>query len=781
MITFVQERKTERALDALRGLVEPHRGGRRRTIPAREVVVDDVIVLDEGDRVVADAVVLGGEGLAADESLLTGESVPVRKVAWDGTLASQPPGGDDLPFVFSGTLVVRGHAVARVIAAGAATRLGAIGKALGAVVVEPTRLQREVTRIVRVVAASGLVLCLVVTVVHGARTGDAVLGLLAGLTLAMALVPEDFPVVLTIFQARGAWRMSRRHVLARRVATVEMLGATTVLCVDKTGTLTRNQMDIARLWGDGCHEDVDAPTVALPEALHPLIEFGILASQPDPTDPMDQAFARLGSRALARTEHLHGDWELVREYPLSPDLLAISQVWRARTGDDLVVAAKGAPEAIIDLCHLDAGRAAAIAAEVAAMADAGLRVLGVARGRRRGEPLPGLQHDFDFDFVGMVGLADPVRDGVPAAIAECRSAGVRVVVITGDHPTTARSIARTIGLAHPNTVVTGAELLAMDDAEASRRVGEVDVFARMVPEQKLRLVEALKAAGEVVAMTGDGVNDAPALKAAHIGIAMGGRGTEVAREAAALVLLDDDFSSIVRGIAEGRAIFERLRRAVTFIVAIHVPIAGLSLLPVLGGLPLVLMPVHILFLELIIGPACSIVFEAEPAEADTMRQPPRDPRRPLFGWAELGRGLLQGSAILVTASAIYLWSWWRWQDADEARGLAFTMLILANLGLILTNRWWSRSALACLRVRNPALWVVVGGALAVLAAVLGIPAVRRLFHLALLHPPDLAMCAAGAMVSVIWFEAFKWWRRRCANHVRQEDTARRTADQSAAR
>ncbi len=763
-ITFYQERKTERALEALRDLSSPRalviRDGERRRIPGRQVVRDDLLVLAEGDRVPADALLLSCTNFTADESLLTGESVPVRKATWDGAATLGRPGGDDLPFVYSGSLVVQGQGIARVLATGLGTELGKIGKALQAVEVEETSLQRETARLVRTLAAAGLFLCVLVVVVYGATRGDWLKGFLAGLTLAMATVPEEFPVVLTVFLALGAWRISRDRVLTRRVPAVEMLGSATVLCVDKTGTLTLNRMEVRKLFAGGRYFDCGGKTTAhLPEAFHELVEFSILASQRDPFDPMEKALRETGNRFLARTEHLHGDWALVREYPLSTELLALSHVWKAPDGVDYVIASKGAPEAVADLCHLEEAERAALSMHVNAMAEEGLRVLGVARASFRQANATGGQHDFPFRFLGLLGFADPVRPGVRDAVDESYTAGIRVVMITGDYPGTARSIARQIGLASAEEIIAGPELDAMEDGELQRRIRTVNVFARVVPEQKLRLVNALKANGEIVAMTGDGVNDAPALKAAHIGIAMGGRGTDVAREASALVLLDDDFSSIVRAVRLGRRIFDNLRKAMAYIFAIHVPIVGMSLLPVLLGLPLLFAPVHILFLELIIDPACSVVFEAEPAEADVMRRSPRRPGKPLFGKTMVAVSLLQGLSILLILIAIYLVALYRGQGEGEARALAFTTLVVANLGLILTNRSWSSTILDTVRKPNPALWWVTGGAAAFLALVLSLPVLRSLFHFARLHTVDIALCLSAGAISILWFEGLKIVRK----------------------
>ena len=757
-MTLYQEHKTERALDRLRDLASPRalviRDGRQRRIPGRDVVRGDVVLLEAGDRVPADGVVLSATNLSVDESLLTGESVPVRKSSTTEGGPVPPPGGDDLPFVYSGTLVVHGHGIARVELTGLHTALGRIGRALESIKEEATPLQAEIRRVVRVLAVVGIVLCVVVAVGYGLTRGHWLDGILASLTLAMAIIPNEFPVVLTLFLSLGAWRLSRVHLLTRRIPAVETLGAITVLCVDKTGTLTLNQMSVAMLGTEGKTLDLRARPPELPEAFHGLVEFGILASQRAALDPIDRALKRLGDEYLARTEHIHDDWSLVQEYPLSRELLALSRVWRSPDGRDYLIAAKGAPEAIADLCHLDAAGLAELDAAVGAMAARGLRVLGVARARFRPIELPPHQHDFEFELLGLVGFEDPVRPTAAAAIRECRAAGIRVVVVTGDYPATAVHVARQVGMP-AGTVVSGPELDAMDEAALRARIGSIDLFARVVPEQKLRLVEALKASGEVVAMTGDGVNDAPALRAAHIGLAMGQRGTDVAREAAALVLLEDDFSALVQGIRQGRRIFDNLVKAMTYVLAIHVPIAGLSLLPVLFNWPLILLPIHIAFLHLIIDPACSIVFEAEPADDAVMMRPPRPPGEQLFGRPTVALALAQGLVTLTVLAALYGIVLRQGQGELEARALAFTSLIVANLGLILVNRSRSRPMVTMLRVRNPALWWVVGGALAFLVLTLSVSTARAMFRFSSVHVDDAVICVLAGLMPVIAFEALK--------------------------
>lgn len=764
-ITFYQEQKTERALSALRDLSSPRalviRGGELQRIAGRDVVRGDIVVLSEGDRVPADGLLLWSLNLSIDESLLTGESVPVRKGVAESSAETSGmgrPGGDDLPFVFSGTLVTQGQGIAEIKATGVHTELGKIGAALQTVKQEDTRLQKETGRLVRLFAITGLAVCAVVVALYGFFRGDWLGGLLAGIALAMSLLPEEFPVVLTVFLALGAWRIARRQVLTRRMPAIETLGSATVLCVDKTGTLTENRMSVHSLFVNRTSYQVQADAhQPLPAEFHDLVELAVLASQQDPFDPMEQALRQLGERSLAGTEHLPGNWTLLREYPLSPKLLAISHVWKpSRPEAPYLVAAKGSPEAIIDLCHLDEGERAAVLEQVGLMAGEGLRVLGVARAPfQPTATLPGEQHAFLFAFAGLIGLADPVRPTVPAAIQECYTAGIRVVMITGDYPITAQQIGRQIGLRPLDACITGAELDAMDDVTLQERIKTTAIFARVVPEQKLRLVRALKANGEVVAMTGDGVNDAPALKAAHIGVAMGKRGTDVARESAALVLLDDDFSSIVQAVRLGRRIYDNIRKALTYILAVHISIAGVALLPLLFGWPLVLLPIHIVFLELIIDPASSIVFEAEPENPEVMKRPPRDPREPLFSRHALWFGALQGIGMLAMVLGIFLLAQIQHVDEPTTRAMAFTTLVIANLGLILANLSHSRLIVATLRRPNAALWWVVGGTVLLLILVLSIPVVRDLFAFSLPSPLELLWSLIAGVISLLWFEALK--------------------------
>lgn len=772
LITVVQETRTERVLEALRDLTSPRalviRNGERKRIAGREVVRGDFIVLSEGDRVPADAVLVQCHDLQIDESLLTGESVPVRKVA--NNHASPPkdrrPGGDDLPYVFSGSLVVRGAGLGEVIAIGAFSEIGKIGHSLSTLEIEPPRLQAQTRRLVWVFALVGAAVSVLAVVLYGTLRGgwlDAVLG---GIALGMSMLPEEFPVVLTVFMAMGAWRISRARVLTRRAAAIETLGSATVLCTDKTGTLTENRMSIAELrHGDEIFRPSDDAGAKIPGEFHSLVEYGLLASARDPFDPMEKAFHDLGQKQLTETEHLHGhQWTLVHIYGLRPGLLAVSNVWQTTEGgQQFVVAAKGAPEAIADLCHLSVADLNALTQSVDAMAAEGLRVLGVARAFFAGQSRPDSPHDFVFELLGLVGLADPLRASVPDAVNECRSAGIRVVMITGDYPETARAIGGQAGL-DAEDLVTGEELEQLSEASVARRVGTATVFARVMPEQKLRIVNTLKANGEIVAMTGDGVNDAPSLKAAHIGIAMGGRGTDVAREASSIVLLDDDFGSIVKAVRLGRRIYDNLRKAMGFIFAVHVPIAGLALLPLLFGLPILFGPMHIAFLEMVIDPVCSLVFEAETEEDDVMRRPPRASDEPLFSGPLIGWSLLQGAFGFALVSIIYIMALRRGMPEEEVRALTFFSLVLTIIGLIFVNRSFSASLLTAFRRPNPALALVLLSVTAMLSLTLLWPLASSLFRFGPLHSNDLALTLGAGVLTLVCLELLKpLWREQRQN------------------
>lgn len=784
-LSVVQQQRTERVLEALRDLASPRalvlRGGERLRIPGREVVRGDLLLIGEGDRVAADGVLRSAHALETDESLLTGESVPVRKTAGapgpdgsaqapDAAAASAQPGGDGQPFVWAGSVVVKGQGIAQVTATGAASAMGRIGHALGSIETPDTPLTLQTRRLVRLAAMAGAAASLLFILAFGLTRGDWLAALLGGVTLAMSLLPEEFSLILTVFMAMGAWRLSHERVLARRPAAIEALGAATVLCTDKTGTLTWNRMAVTdlvvmglpvanlenpvardpaaadppalRVWTAGGA----GPAAPLPEAFHALLEAAVLASQPEPFDPMERAFHALGQEHLDPA-HGHDGWELVHAWGLTPELLAMSHVWQAPGQETPTISAKGAPEAMALLCRLSEAQAAVWQEAARQFTSSGKRVLAVARAvapsqtTDPGAPWPATPHGFEFQLLGLVALADPLRPEVPAAVAECRRAGVRVAMVTGDHPGTALAIAAEAGIDTSGGVLTGADIEALDEAALRERALRTSVFARVMPQQKLKLVQALKAGGEVVAMTGDGVNDAPAQKAAHIGIAMGRRGTDVAREAASLVLMEDDFGAIVKGLRMGRRILDNVRKGMVFVLAVHVPIAGLGLLPLLLGWPPLFTPVHIAFLELVIDPVCAIVFEAEGDEDDVMARAPRDPAAPIVSADLVRTGLWQGGAVLVVLAALYAGLVFSGGRAEEVRAAVFAALVGSVAGLVLANRSFSVALGVSLRRSNPALWTVMLVSAVLLGLALAVPALRSVFGFA--EPSALILSLAG--------------------------------------
>lgn len=773
-ITFHQQKKTENALAALRTLSSPKvqvvREGQLQSLPARDLAPGDVALVAEGTRVPADGFLLSATNLEIDESLLTGESLPVHKLVWDGAAPMALPGGDGLPSVYSGTLVVQGRGTLLVSETGSRTQLGLIGQALKSVHESETALQKQTRRLTLILAVLGLLLCAAVTVIYALTRGNWVGGLLAGLTLAISMVPEEFAVVLTVFFAIGAWRIAQTNVLTRHTAAIEALGAANILCVDKTGTITMNRMSVVQVYapeaahaGEGsqaahaAQENSQSAIAAFTPAQLRVIEVATLASQERPVDPTDRAFVEHGSQAPGL--ELHKGWQRLREYPVTRDLLATTHVWSEPGGTSRFAAAKGAPEAIARLCRLDSGSEKAMLAVVQEMAGEGLRVLGIAEASvGPAIPLPDSPLDFNFRFVGLAGLADPVRPGVPESVRECSQAGIRVVMITGDYPLTAQRIGREIGL-ESASVLSGSEITQLSDDELASRVQSVSIFARVLPEQKLRLVRAFQHGNSVVAMTGDGVNDAPALKAADIGIAMGGRGTDVAREAADLVLVDDDFTSIVKAIRMGRRIFDNLKKATRYIFALHVPIAGMSFFPVLLNWPLALLPMHVVFLELVTDPACSIAFEAEPEESDVMNRPPRNRAETLLTRGGALLSLLEGGSILAVALTVYALSLRAGYGGPYSRALAFTALIVANVALMLSSRSSTGTLLQIARTPNPSLRWIILLTIVSLSSVLFVPFLREVFQFAPVPLSRLALAVLAGAASLAWLELWKIFRR----------------------
>ena len=765
-MVILQEARSEHALQALQALAEPEarviRDGRERRIPSRELVPGDLMLISAGERIAADGRITSAGVVTIDESLLSGESVPVSKSAFRTNAGALE---ESSMLVFAGTLVVAGEGTIRATVTGMATKLGRIGASLQSIQPEPTPLQRSSARLVARLGIFGMAICLSVFVAYGLLRHDWIAGMLSGITLAIAMVPEEFPMVLAIFMAVGAWRLAQNNVLVRRAAAVETLGAINFLCVDKTGTLTENRMTVAAIWTAGM---MQLPDDSFRNAdVANVLTMAALSSAVYPVDPMDVAI-----RALVPSVNRDNgiaDESPFKTRPLHPDLLAVINVWRAK--ETLIFAAKGAPEAIFRICRLEPQFQQQMLAIVATMAERGLRVLGVASHTQTAAP-PSDLTGAPFQFAGLIGFRDPVRDGVPEAIKIAHRAGISVAMITGDYPATALAIAREAGISVEAGFLTGHQIAEMDSALLLERLKTVRVFARMMPEQKLALVEALKASGMVVAMTGDGINDAPALKAAQVGLAMGKRGTDVAREAADIVLLDDSFPSIVGGIQLGRRIFSNLRKALIFITATHIPIAGLALLPLLLALPPLFFPVHVILLELAIDPVCSLVFEAEPSTPEIMLQPPRK-NTSLFGRRELLLSLIQGSVILITAFSIYYGLLQFGYEITEARAAAFVATILGNLTLAFANS--TEAGTSFFDARRYVFWSIFATMAVVIAVLLTVAEAGALFQITAPPLPVLACTILAGLAAGSWFGFGKILASSAPFGTRRTDQAHSTS------
>lgn len=715
-ITLFQSWKTEKTLAALRDLTSPKslvvRNGQEIYISTREIVVDDIVILNEGDKVSADAQILNAINLIVDESSLTGESVPVKK--------------DNSNIVYSGTLVVGGTAYTKVIATGKNTELGKIGSTIQSITKDDSRFKKETSKMVNRIVIFAAIFCLII-IGSWLLRGDLIKGFLTSITFAIAMLPEEIPAVLTIFMALGAWRISQKNVLTRRMAAIETLGSVTVLCTDKTGTLTENKMALSEVYSSGSFYQINKEVV--PDKYHSLIEFALLASKEESFDPMEKALMKIVSDKLIDSSHIHKNWGLAQEYPLSKELLAMSRAWIPSDKQEFLFYSKGSPEAIFDLCHLPSVEIQSLTSVVAEMASRGLRILGVAKSKSALSELPAKQHDIDFEFCGLLGFSDPVRTGVKEAIQDCYSAGIKVVMITGDYHVTAQSIAKGIGLKNTDNFMTGLELETLDDNELERRIQDISIFSRVIPTQKLRIVNALKKNQEVIAMTGDGVNDAAALRASDVGIAMGLAGTNVARESADLILLDDNFSSIVSAIRLGRRIFDNLRKSISYIVAIHIPIAGLTLIPVLfADLPVIFSPIHVAFLELVIDPTCSLVFEAEPESKGIMARAPRKISEPILSQKKLMISVAYGLLVLLLVLASYFFAIFSNKSDAEVRALSFGTLLIGNFFLVFVNKSWGSKPILDLLFENKALMIILLIVPAVFTFILCIPILRHLFY-----------------------------------------------------
>ncbi len=728
LTTIFQEQKTEKTLRALKDLSSPGalviRDNVEVSIPSKDLVPGDIVLFQEGARIPADCKVLESVNLEVDESMLTGESVSVVK----------SPDNEKENLVYSGSLVIKGSGIGQVVKTGKDTQMGLIGKMIRTIEIKPSLLQTETQKIVKILAIWALALCLLLTFLVTRTHGNFFEGLLAGLTLAMSAIPEEFPVILTIFLAFGAWRLSKRNVLTRRMQIIETLGAITTLCVDKTGTLTQGKMKLIKLFSEGDLHDISEKGLSgeAPEKFHNLLEYAFLAGRSDPFDPIEKEIKALLSKSLFETSHIHHNHKLIREFPISAKLTAVT-TFRIVENDKLVGASKGAPESIFKLCKLDKSMEDALLVGLKELGSAGYRVLGVAKCidpslmTTDAVNLVKNVEEYKWEFLGLLVFEDPVRPVVKEAIKECYTAGINVIVLTGDYPATATSVAKEIGLRNYARVILGTDLDAMSEKELSNAIKEVNVFSRVQPYQKLKIVKALLANGEVVAMTGDGVNDAPALKEANVGIAMGKRGTDVAREASALVLLDDNFESIVKGIKQGRTIYDNIKKAMRYVFCVHVPIAGMALIPVLLGYPNFFYPIHILFLEMIIDPTSTIVFETEPSEVNIMQRKPRSLADRIFTIKALLKMLFQGLFVLAIALPTYLYLLHSGSTQNSARGITFVILVLGNLFLAMLNRRETGGFVASLTRFNRSFLFVVLVVLVSLGLVFVVPSLREMF------------------------------------------------------
>lgn len=734
-ISIYQSRRAEHALQALKELSAPTvkviRDGLEKRISSHQVVVGDLMLLSEGDRVCADARVVQQTALSCDESTLTGESFPIAKFPGDSVL--------------SGTLVTSGHAQVIVTATGINSQLGKIGQSLQEISIEKSRLQRDVDQIVRVVGVLGIFTVLSVVLIYGSTRNNWLEGGLAGIAAAMALIPEEFPVILTLFMAIGAWRMSKAKVIARKPSAIESLGSISVLCVDKTGTITENRMAVKEVIINKESFVVDQSSAN--PTVQELLNTAALACPLHSYDPMDIAFKSLKNDSRER--------ESLAEFPVTNERLAYIHAWSI--SNETVVAAKGAPETIAKLCRMQETENEELMQQVHVAASRGFRVLAIAKSSRGNSANLSEITANEFEFLGLTLLQDPIREGVKESVQICNAAGIKTVMITGDHPSTALSIGQEIGLNHNAGFLAGADLDKLSDAELNAQIQQVSIFARVRPEHKLRIVRAFQANGMVVGMTGDGVNDAPALRAADIGIAMGGRGTDVAREAASLIITDDNFNSIVKGIERGRVTYSNLQKAMSYVIAIHIPIFGLALLPLFSSAwPLILLPGLVAFHEVIIDPACSVVFEEESADPNIMKEQPRPIKQRIFSRGEILLAAAQGLSVFFSSLVLFLYLMSNSRPEEEIRTMIFGTLMLSNIGLILTNRSRTLTILQTFRQReNPTVkWILSLASLIILLLITVAP-LRTIFDLGAILPSDWLLMILSSIVPLVWYEIYK--------------------------
>ena len=751
-ISIYQDSRSRKALTALRAFSEARatviRNNAVVKIPVEDVVVGDHAVAEEGSLLAADGLIVQSNDFSVNESILTGEAFAVARNSDD----------PDLAIVSKGTQVVSGLAVYRVTAVGKSTQLGKISTSLAAIEVPLTPLQQQITRFVRNMAIVGVVVFLAVWAVAFARSGSLLDSLLTGLTLAMSILPEEIPVAFATFVALGAWRLAKQGVIVKRSTTVETLGSATVICTDKTGTITENRMSVAQLFVQANGLTLASAEWSGAEAQR-VIHMAMWASEPVPFDPMEVALHDVYAATVQRDRR--PDFSMVHEYPLGGKPPMMTHVF-ANDAGERIIACKGAPERVLRQSSLSEEQKTAALSQVEALAGQGLRALGVAEAKLSGDVYPKDQEEFTLDFLGLVAFSDPPKANIAAVFQQFYDAGIEVKIITGDNALTTAAIAKKTGFRGAEKAMNGDDMMKLDDAALRKVVQDTNIFTRMFPEAKLRIINALQAEGHVVAMTGDGVNDGPALKAAHIGIAMGQRGSELAKEAASLILVNDDLGKMVDAVAMGRKIYGNLKKAIQYIISMHIPIILTVSLPLFLGwvYPNIFTPLHVIFLELIMGPTCSIVYENEPLEKDGMLRPPRPLSLTFLTWKELSISVWQGLVITLGTLGTYQLAVQQGHPEELVRAMVFSTLVVANIGLTLVNRSFTASVFITYGYNNQLLRAILLLTIGLLAALLYVPLFRDFFDLASLSPAQLGIASTIGLASVAWFEVYKWVMRR---------------------
>jgi Ca2+-transporting ATPase len=749
-ISLYQDARSRNALEKLKNFTEPRakvvRDGQTIEINTDELVVDDCMVVEEGSSIPADGCILQSNDFSVNESILTGESFAVFKDA-----------SKEDNLVFGGTQVASGLAIARITTIGNETKLGKIGKSLESIQEEKTPLEKQIANFVQKMVIAGAIIFVIVWFINYTHSKDVLDSLLKALTLAMSILPEEIPVAFTTFMALGAWRLMQMGIIVKQMKTVETLGSATVICTDKTGTITQNKMSLAGLF---CYSDAETyfDTNIIGENGKNLIRTAMWASEPIPFDPMEIALHQRYQELFPTDQRT--EFSMKHEYPLEGKPPMMTHVFENKNGDR-IIAAKGAPEAIIAVAQLDDASKATVEAAILNFTKEGYRVLGVAQSNFAEQTYPEKQQSLPFVFIGLVAFYDPPKANISETLAHFYKAGINIKIVTGDNAATTLSIAKQIGFKGADQEISGDQLMKLSDADLEKQVMNTQVFTRMFPEAKLRIINALKASGQIVAMTGDGVNDGPALKAAHIGIAMGKKGTEIAKQAASLILVEDDLGKMVDAIAMGRRIYTNLKKAIQYIISIHIPIVLTVFLPLALGwiYPNIFSPVHIIFLELIMGPTCSIIYENEPMEAHSMSEMPREMSNTFFNWKELTTSIIQGLMITAGCMFTYLWAVKNGANEPSTRTLVFITLISANIFLTLVNRSFYNSIITTLGFKNNLVIWIIGITIAITVALIYIPVFSHFFEFKIMDTGNTLLAILLGFVSVIWFELVKWYQR----------------------